>query len=78
MLELKFAINYRVASLPSQACYAVLAEKSLPFFKHSSHTNSISNSVILRNNDILLLHVNKVWRRKGSHSYSVNGSNRLV
>ena len=29
MLELKFAINYRAASLPSQASYAVLAEECL-------------------------------------------------
>jgi len=38
MLELKFAIYYRAASLPSQA-----------FFKLSQHTNSISNSAILHN-----------------------------
>ena len=42
-LELKFAIYYRAASLPSQASYAVLAEESQSFFKHSLHTNSISN-----------------------------------
>jgi len=29
MLELKFAICYRAASLPSQASYAVLAEELL-------------------------------------------------
>jgi len=29
MLELKFAINYRAASLPSEASYAVFAEESL-------------------------------------------------
>jgi len=29
MLELKFAIYYGAASLPSQASYAVLAEESL-------------------------------------------------
>jgi len=39
MLELKFAICYRAASLPSQASYAVLAEESQAFFMH---TNSIS------------------------------------
>ena len=55
MLELKFAIYYRAASLPSQASYAVLAEESQAFFKHSPHTNSISNSAILRNNYISLL-----------------------
>jgi len=53
MLELKFVIPYRTASLPSQASYAVLAEES--GFKHSPHTNSISTSAILRNNYILLL-----------------------
>jgi len=41
MLELKFAIYYRVASLPSQASYAVLAEESQAIFKHSQHANSI-------------------------------------
>ena len=55
MLQLKFVIYYRAASLPSQASYAVLAEESLAFFKHSPHTNSISNSAIMRNNYILLL-----------------------
>ena len=54
-------------------------------FEHSPHTNSISNSAILCNNYISLLsdlcacvHVKKKWRRKGSHSSSVSGSNRLV
>ena len=42
-------------ALPSQASYAVLAEESQAFFKLSQHTNSISNSAILRNNYILLL-----------------------
>ena len=55
MLELKFVINYRAASLPSQASYAVLAKESQAFFKHSPHTNIISNSAILRNNYISLL-----------------------
>jgi len=55
MLELKFAMYYRAASLPSQASYAVLAEESQAFFKLSQHTNSISNSAILRNNYISLL-----------------------
>ena len=55
MLELKFAIYHRAASLPSQASYAVLAEESQAFLKHSPHTNSISNSAILRNNYISLL-----------------------
>jgi len=32
MLELKFAIYYRAASLPSEASYAVLAEESKPFW----------------------------------------------
>ena len=51
----------------------------------SSHTNSISNSATLHNNDISLLsdlcacvHVKKKWHRKGSHSSSVSGSNHLV
>jgi len=49
MLELKFAIYYRAASLPSPASYAVLAEESQAFFKLSLNTNSISNSAILCN-----------------------------
>jgi len=82
MYELKFAIYYLAASLPSQASYAVLAEESLAFFIHSLLTN---NSAILRNNYISLLsdlcacaNVKKKWRRKGSHSSSVSRSNRLV
>ena len=59
MLELKFAIYYRAASLPSQASYTVLAQESLTIpgflFNHSPHTDSISNSAILRNNSISLL-----------------------
>ena len=55
MLELKFAIYYRAASLPSQTSYALLAEESQAFFKHSPQTSSISNSAILRNNYISLL-----------------------
>ena len=85
MLELKFDIYHRAASLPSPASYAVLAEESQAFFKHSPHTNSISNSAILHNNYISWLsdlcacvHVKKKWHRKGSHSSSVSGSNRLV
>jgi len=84
MLELKFAIYHRAASLPSQASYAVLAEDHR-LSSNTPHTNSISNSEILRNNYISLLsdlcacvHVKKKWRCKGSHSSSVSGSNRLV
>jgi len=54
-------------------------------FKHSHHTNCISNSAILHNNYISLLsdlyacvHVKKKWHRKGSHSSSVSSLNRLV
>jgi len=50
MLELKFAIYYRAASLPSHASYAVLAEESQAFFKHSR-----TPTAILRNNYISLL-----------------------
>ena len=92
MLELKFVIYYIAASLPSQASYAVLAEESQAFFKHSPLTNSIPNAAILSNNYISLLKVQsskfkvlvrmrtreEKWRRKGSHSSSASGSNRLV
>jgi len=47
MLELKFVIYYRAASLSSQASYAVLAGESQAFFKHFRLTNSIPNSAIL-------------------------------
>ena len=84
-LELKFAMYYRAASLPSQASYAVLAEESQAFFKHSQHTNSISTSAILRNNYISLLsdlcacvHVKKKWHCKGNHSSSVSDLNCFV
>jgi len=84
MLELKFAIYCRAATPLSQASYryAVLAEESQAFFKHN---NSISNSAILRNYISLLSDLcayvqvkKKKWRRKGSHSSSVGGSNRLA
>jgi len=85
MLELKFATYYRATSLPSQASYAVLAEESLTRLGFLQHTNSISNSAILRNNYILLLsdlcacvHVKTKWHHKRSHSYSMSGLNRLV
>ena len=55
MFELNFAIYYRAARLPLQASYAVLTEESQAFFKHSPHTNSISNSAISHNNYISLL-----------------------
>ena len=55
-LELKFAIYYRAASLPSQASYAVLAEESQAFFKHSLHTNSVSNSIIQQSFVIITFH----------------------
>jgi len=51
MLELKFAICYTAASLHSQAsyAYAVLAEESQAFSKHSPHTDNVSNSAVLSN-----------------------------
>ena len=52
---------------------------------NTPHTNSISNSAILRNNYISLLsdlcaciHMKKKWRRNGSHRSSVSGSNHLA
>ena len=53
------------------------------FFKHSPHTNSTSNSVILHNITFCcwfecMRTLKKKWRRKGSHSSSVSGLNRLV
>ena len=62
MLELKLAIYYRAASLPSQASFAVIAQESLTrpgflqiFPAHQQYFISISNSAILRNNYISLL-----------------------
>ena len=71
MLEVKFAIYHRVASLSSQASYAVLADESLTrpgSLRHSLYTNCISNSAILCNNYILLLSdlcAVYTWRKKG-------------
>jgi len=82
---MKFAIYYRAASLPTQASYAVLAGESQAFFKPSTSTVFLIQHAILRNNYISLLsdlcacvHVKKKWRRKGSHSFSVSGSNPRV
>ena len=87
----KFAIYHRAASLFSQASsvdvcsigWRIIDQTRL--IKHSLHTNFISNSAIWHNNYILLLsnlcacvHVKKKWHRKGGHSSSVSGSNRLV
>jgi len=58
MLELRFAIYHRAASLSTLAFYAVLAEESLTrpgSLQTLLHTNCISNSAILNNNYILLL-----------------------
>ena len=91
MLELKLAIYCRAASLPSQASYAIIEywlKNHWPdqaFFKHSLHTNCISNSAILRNNYVSLLadlcacvHVKNKWHSKQSHSSSVSDLNRLM
>ena len=72
-------------SFPSLASYAVLAEESQAFFKLSQHTNSISNSAILRNNlhfvakwFVRMRTREEKWRRKVNHSSSMSGSNRLM
>ena len=55
MLELKFAIYYRAASLPSQASYALLAQESLTrpgFLQTLPAHQQFSNSATLRNNYI--------------------------
>ena len=77
--------SWSLPSITEQQVSPHRAEESQAFFKHSPHTNSISNSAILRNNYISLLsdlcacvHVEKKWRRKGSHSSSVSSSNLLV
>ena len=83
MLQLKIAIYYRATSLPSRLPMQYWL-KNHRLQTLSAH-HSISNSTILRNNYISLLgdlcacvHVKEKWRRKGSHSSSVGGSNRLV
>ena len=67
----RFAIYYRVARLPSQASYAVVAEElsTRPGFLQilSAHQLCISNSAILRNNYISFLicaHA-YTWRKNG-------------
>ena len=49
------SITEQQVSPHMQASFTVLAEESQAFFKLSQHTNSISNSAILRNNYISLL-----------------------
>ena len=70
--------------LPMQ-CWLKNNSTDQALFKHCQHTNCIPNSAILRNNYISLLsdlcacvHVKIKWHRKGSHSSSLSGSNRLV
>jgi len=52
---------------------------------HRLSSNTTNSIAILRNNYISLLsdlcacvHVKKIWRRKGSHSSSISGSNHLM
>jgi len=90
MLELKFAIYYRAASLPSQASYAVLTEESIsltrPGFLQTLPPPTVflvqqSYVIITFRCQVICVHVymwRKKWRRKGSHSYSVSGLNRLM
>jgi len=85
---LNFVIYRRAASLSLQASSVHVCSIGLTrpgSFKHSLHTNCISNSAILHNNYILLLsdlcaciHLKKKWHCKGSHNSSVSGSNHLV
>jgi len=73
LLELKFAIYYRAASLPSQASYAVLPE-SQAFFKHSPHTNSMRNNYISLLSDLDLcacVHVKIILRVRAIPTYRV-------
>ena len=84
MLELKFAIYYRAASLPSQASYAVLAEEPQAFFKHC-RTPTVFQ---IQQSCVIIIFVAKwfvrmrtreeKWRRKGSHIVLQCGSNRLA
>ena len=48
----------------------VLAEESQAFFKHSQHTNSISNSVILHNNYNSLLRFISNWQTHTGMQYT--------
>ena len=85
MLELKFVICYRAASLPSQAFYAVLAEESQ---RLSSNTPRTLTVFLIRQSCVIIHFVAKwsvrmrtreeKWRHKGSHSSSVSGSYRPV
>ena len=85
VLELKFAIYHRTASLPSQASYAVLAEEPPAFLNTPStptvvliQQSCVNNYISLLSDLCACVHVKKKWRRKRSHSSSVSGSNRLV
>ena len=88
MLELKFAIYHRAASLSSQASSVdvctVLAEESLTR-PGSLQTLPAHQLYFLCNNFFSLLrelctcvHVKKKWRHNGSHSSSVSSLNRFV
>jgi len=55
MLELKFAIYYRAASLPSQAFYMQYWLKNHRLSSNSPSTPTVSNSAILSINYISLL-----------------------
>jgi len=85
MLALKFAIYLQNSKSPHTSFLCSIGWRIIGFFKHSPHTNSISNSAVLHNNYISLLsdlcaciHMKKKWCRKGSHSSSVSSSNRLM
>ena len=70
MLELKFAIYYTAASLPSQASYAVLAEESQAFFKHSPHTNSIWKKIARFSMGVNVWQLNKYMIKRSTSCHA--------
>ena len=83
MLELKFAIYARAASLLSHRLPMQCWLKNHRLSSNTPHAPTvfvIQQSYVssLLSDLCACVHVNNKWRSKGSHSSSVSGSNRLV
>ena len=92
MLEMKFAIYHRAASLPSQASSADVCSigwRIIDQTRLSSNTPCTPTVFLIQQFCIIItfrcwvicVHAytwRKIWRCKGSYGFSVSGSNRLV